>query len=240
MELSHEYSTLWLIPARGGSKGIPDKNIKPFCGESLVSRAIKLAKSAASPQDTIFVSTDSQEIKSVAIESGIEIPFMRPDELASDTASTYDAMIHALKEWSSLERNFQRIVLLQPTSPFRTLEDIKDASSLWSPEIDMVVSVKKSSANPYFNLFELNKDGFLHLSKGDGSYTRRQDAPVVWEYNGAVYVITVDSLLKSPLSRFKKIVPYEMPASRSIDLDTPQDWKIAEIIYKNLNCEVQK
>ena len=240
MKLSTGYATLWLIPARGGSKGIPDKNIKPFCGESLVSRSIKLAKQAASHQDIIFVSTDSQEIKSEAIGNGIEIPFMRPDELASDSSSTYDAMIHAINEFSSMGHSFQRIVLLQPTSPFRTLEDIKNAVALWSPDIDMVVSVKKSNANPYFNLFEINKDGFLHLSKGDGSCTRRQDAPDVWEYNGAVYVITVDSLLKSTLARFKKIVPYEMPTARSIDLDTPEDWEIAEIIYKNLNLLAQR
>lgn len=224
--------TLWLIPARGGSKGIPDKNIRPFCGESLVSRAIRQARACADAGDIIYVSTDSVKIREEAEHCGIEIPFMRPAELASDTASTWAVIVDTLKKFSETGQEFDNVVLLQPTSPFRTEEDIRKASSLWRHDIDMVVSVTPSKANPYFNLFETDKQGFLHLSKGDGNFSRRQDAPEVWEYNGAVYVITVKSVLKSPLSQFQKILPYVMPGSRSIDLDTLQDWEIAEIIYR--------
>ena len=226
--------SLYLIPARGGSKGIPNKNIKPFCGESLVSRAVRQALDCASPDDSIFVSTDSPEIAKEATRHGLKIPFLRPDDLASDTASTYSVILHVLDEFKKADRNFDRVVLLQPTSPFRTNEDIKTAEKLWNPDIDMVVSVTESKSNPYYNLFETSPDGFLKISKGNGDFNRRQDAPKVWEYNGAVYVMTVDALLKSPISKFKKIIPFEMPAYRSIDLDTPQDWLIAESLFPQI------
>lgn len=224
--------TLWLIPARGGSKGIPDKNLKPFCGKSLVSRTVKLALECALPSDTIFVSTDSIKIKEEAERNGLEIPFLRNPEYASDTASTYSVIREALKELGRLGKYFERLVLLQPTSPLRRKEDVEGALKLWNTEIDMVVSVTLSQGNPYFNLFEQDDRGFLKISKGNGGFTRRQDAPKVWEYNGAVYVITTPSLLQQPISEFKKVVPYEMPASRSIDLDTPEDWEIAEFIFQ--------
>lgn len=226
--------TLWLIPARGGSKGIPDKNLKPFCGESLVSRAVKQALECAQEDDVVFVSTDSHQIRNEAEKAGVEIPFMRPDELASDNAGTYPVILHVLEEFKKRGNEFDRVILLQPTSPFRTVEDIRNAARLWSPLSDMVVSVVDSKANPYFNLFETDKDGYLIHSKGNGEYARRQDVPKVWEYNGAVYVMTVKSLFNSPMSQFKKILPYEMPSSRSIDLDTPEDWQIAETLFQNL------
>lgn len=226
--------TLWLIPARGGSKGIPDKNLKPFCGESLVSRAVKQALKCASPKDIVFVSTDSEKIKSEAEKAGVEIPFLRPKELATDTASTYSVIIDTLKKFKLRGIEFDKVILLQPTSPFRTIEDIKAAEKLWQADIDMVVSVNKAKANPYFNLFETNEEGFLKISKGSGNFTRRQDAPDVWEYNGAVYVMSVKSLIISSMAGFKKIIPYEMPSGRSVDLDTPEDWTIAEIIYQKL------
>lgn len=226
--------TLWLIPARGGSKGIPDKNIKPFCGQSLVSRAVNQALKCADPDDVVFVSTDSEAIKKEAEASGIDIPFLRSPENSSDSASTYAAIVETIEKFRELRIEFHRVVLLQPTSPFRRIEDIRGACSLWRPDIDMVVSVCLSKSNPYYNLFETDKEGFLKISKGTGRYTRRQEAPPVWEYNGAVYVISVESLLKESLSQFKKIVPYEMPASRSIDLDTPHDWEIAELLFSRM------
>ena len=143
-------------------------------------------------------------------------------------------ILHVLEEFKRKGATFEKVILLQPTSPFRTLEDIRSAESLWHHGIYMVVSVNDSKANPYFNLFETDKDGFLKISKGEGDYSRRQDAPKVWEYNGAVYVMSVEALMKSPMSKFKKIIPYEMPGSRSIDLDTPQDWTIAETIFSSL------
>lgn len=230
-------NTLWLIPARGGSKGIKDKNLKPFCGESLTSRATRQALDCASKNDTVFVSTDSLAISLEARKAGIEIPFLRSAETSSDSASTYSVIIETLDNFRSLGKEFDRVVLLQPTSPLRTSHDIMEACKLWHPEIDMVVSVNKSKSNPYYNLFEVNQEGFLKISKGDGNFTRRQDAPPVWEYNGAVYVMSKESLLRGSMSEFKKVIPYEMPSSRSIDLDTPDDWSIAEIIFSSIKNE---
>lgn len=226
--------TLYLIPARSGSKGIPRKNIKPFCGESLVSRAVKQALKCASEEDLVFVSTDSDEIADEGRKHGVEINFLRPGGLASDSASSYSVIMHVLEEFKKQGVLFEKVVLLQPTSPFRRIEDIKNSEKLWTPQIDMVVSVNLSKANPYYNLFEIDPEGFLKISKGKGNYHRRQDAPEVWEYNGAVYVMTVESLLKFSMSEFKRVIPYEMPANLSIDLDTPQDWEIAETLFQRI------
>lgn len=227
--------TLWLIPARGGSKGIPDKNIKPFCGRPLVCRAVEQALACAAGEDVVFVSTDSVRIKDAAESCGISIPFMRPDELATDTASTYSSIMHALREFEARGITFSRVVLLQPTSPFRTTDDINRAMKLWSPDLDMVVSVCAAKTNPYYNAFETDDDGLLHISKGDGMFTRRQDAPEVWEYNGAVYVMTVSSLIQGPIGSFTRVMPSPMPSARSIDLDSPEDWIIAESLFMRIN-----
>lgn len=225
-------STLWLIPARGGSKGIPGKNVRMFCGRPLVCRAVEQALACASSGDVVFVSTDDDNIAKAALTCGDVVPFRRPDNIATDTSSSYDVIMHAIGEFEARGETFNRVVLLQPTSPLREIEDITNALRLWSPNIDMVVSVCESSANPYYNLFEAGADGTLHVSKGDGNYTRRQDAPKVWEYNGAVYVMSVTALKKGPMSGFKKIIPSPMDSERSTDLDTPLDWKIAELLYR--------
>lgn len=227
--------TLWLIPARGGSKGIPGKNIKPFCGCPLVCRAVKQALECASTDDYVFVSTDSREIKKVAEACGIEVPFLRPASLATDTASSYDVIMHALNELENKGNRFDRVVLLQPTSPLRTTTDITNALNIWNSGIDMVVTVCEAKTNPYYNGFETDADGMLHISKGDGNFTRRQDAPKVWEYNGAVYVMSVESLKRGSMASFKKIIPSVMPVDRSVDLDTPTDWIIAETLYSQQN-----
>lgn len=226
--------TLYLITARGGSKGIPGKNIKPFAGEPLICHSIRHAREAGADDEDICVSTDSEEIKNVAESCSLHVPFLRPAELATDKSSSYDCMLHAVDYYERQGIRYDRLVLLQPTSPLRTAQDIKKALELWREDIDMVVSVREARSNPYYGTFETDENGMLHISKGEGRYTRRQDAPKVWEYNGAVYVINVESLKRTPMSEFRRIIPSEMPADRSIDLDTPLDWKIAEEIYIKL------
>ena len=225
--MTSEPKTLFIIPARGGSKGIPGKNIKPFCGKPLICRTIDHARAFADDAD-ICVSTDSEEIAAVVRDYGLEVPFMRPAELATDGAGTYEVLLHAVDWYARHGRQYDRIVLLQTTSPLRRPDDIEAAMKLWNPDIDMVVTVAEAATNPYYNAFETDPDGFLNISKGDGRFTRRQDAPKVWEYTGAVYVITVASLLRSPLSRFTRRIPSAMPRSRSVDLRPPLDWLIAE------------
>lgn len=224
--------TLYLITARGGSKGIPGKNIKPFCGVPLVCRSIDHARACGAHDADICLSTDSEEIRNVAEAYGLGVPFLRPVELATDGAGSYGVILHALR-WYDEHRGvrYDRVVLLQPTSPLRTPEDILAAEALWTPGCDMVVSVREARTNPYYNAFETDSDGYLHISKGEGRYTRRQDAPDVWEYNGAVYVMTADSLREGPMSGFRRIIPYPMPGERSVDLDSPLDWMIAEALF---------
>ena len=220
--------TLYIIPARGRSKGIPGKNIKPFLGKPLICHAIDQARGAGADDADICVSTDSDEIRRVVEEHGLKVPFMRPDELATDTAGTYEVLLHALDFYEKRGKHYDRIVLLQPTSPLRRTEDIRNALALWNDDIDMVVSVCEAATNPYYNAYETDAEGNLHISKGDGRYTRRQDAPKVWEYNGAVYVMSAAALREMHYSKFPKRRPYVMPAERSVDLDTPADWLRAE------------
>ncbi len=229
-----DYKTLFLIPARGGSKGIPDKNIRPFLGRPLILRSVDVARVFAEDTD-ICVSTDSGKIADVVRAAGLEVPFLRPDELASDTAGSYEVMLHALDYYEKLGRHYDRLVLLQPTSPLRTAEDVRKCLDRYTPDCDMVVSVKQADTNPYYNAYETDGEGYLHISKGNGRYTRRQDAPDVWEYTGAVYVINTESLREHPLSEFTRRIPCEMERIRSVDLDTPLDWLIAETLAARID-----
>lgn len=220
---------LVIIPARGGSKGIPHKNIKLLGGKPLISRAIDNARAVA-PDSDICVSTDDSEIIQVVEDYGLKVPFIRPTELAADNSGTYEVLLHALSFYEQQGRTYDTIILLQPTSPFRRDEDISEALKLYSPDVDMVVSVTEARANPYYNCFETDSDGFLHVSKGDGKYIRRQDAPKAWEYNGAIYIINPQSLKRKSLGEFKRRRMYEMDELHSLDLDTPLDWRIAELL----------
>ena len=224
--------TLYIIPARGGSKGIPGKNIKPLAGKPLIAYSVEVARQLA-PDCDICVTTDDLEIIATVENMGLKVPFVRPAELATDHSGTYEVLLHALNHYEQQGISYDRIVLLQPTSPFRTVDDVNNCLKLYTPDIDMVESVKQASANPYYNAFETDENGFLHISKGEGNYTRRQDAPPVWEYNGAVYVINAQSLRKMPLNKFPRRRMCEMSAEHSIDLDTPTDWLIAESILKS-------
>ncbi len=222
---------LYIIPARGGSKGIPRKNIKLLCGRPLIAYSIDAALEAGAPLHSIILSTDDEEIADTARGLGLTVEYMRPPELATDTAGSREVIIDVM-DWADRRGiAYDCVVLLQPTSPMRTAADIKAALDLYTPDIDMVVSVKEASANPYYNCFETDPEsGYLHISKGDGLLTRRQDAPPAWEYNGAVYVINPRSIRESPMGAFKKRVPSVMPARRSIDLDTITDWLVAEAL----------
>lgn len=219
---------LVIIPARGGSKGIPRKNIKPLGGKPLICYSIDVAKAVAADSSHIILSTDDAEIAAVARRLGLEVPYSRPANLATDTAGSREVMLDAM-DWADRQGIvYDCVLLLQPTSPFRTVGDVEKALGLYSDDTDMVVSVCEAAANPYYDCFETRPDGSLAISKGDGGYTRRQDAPKVWQYNGAVYVINPQSLRSMPMGRFSRRIPLEMSRGRSIDLDTPLDWELAE------------
>lgn len=219
---------LVIIPARGGSKGIPDKNIKLLSGKPLIHYTIEAALEIF-PKERIIISTDSLKIKECAEQLDIEVPFLRPDHLATDTSTSYDVILHSMDFAIKNHIEFDTVILLQPTSPFRKSKHIKEAISLFSSDIDMIVSVTESDENPYYSLFEETNAGYLIKSK-EGNFTRRQDCPLVYKYNGAIYIINAESLKKSSLNQFKFIRKYVMKKIESIDLDTELDWLLAEII----------
>lgn len=223
---------LVIIPARGGSKGIPGKNIKLLGGKPLIYYAIDVARAIV--DDThICVSTDDDQIIRVVEQYGLSVPFIRPAELATDIAGSYEVLLHALSFYESKGEYFDAVVLLQVTSPFRTVNHVREALNLYNKDLDMVVSVKETDSNPYYLCFEEDTEGMLHISKGDGHYTRRQDCPPVYEYNGAIYIINPERMKAMPLNKFKKRVKYVMDRDHSVDLDTMMDWMIAEYMITN-------
>lgn len=220
-------NSIAIIPARGSSKGVPRKNIKLLNGKPLIYYTIEAARELFADEN-ILISTDSQDIKDVVEKIGLKVHFLRPDDLATDTASSRDVLLHAIEFYESKhEKQLDVIVLLQPTSPFRNGNHLREALKLWEENLDMVVSVKETASNPYYILFEESPDKFLEKSK-KGAFTRRQDCPQVWEYNGAIYIISVSRIKKMLLSDFKKVKKYVMSELDSIDIDTPLDWLIAE------------
>jgi CMP-N,N'-diacetyllegionaminic acid synthase len=223
--------TLYLIPARGGSKGIPGKNIKLFSGKPLISYSIDLARQFTS-DDNICVSTDDDGIATIAERMGLVVPFRRPPELSSDEATTNDVILHAIEYYKSIDRSYDALVLLQPTSPFRQEFHLKEALALYTEDVDLVMSVKLTDANPYFVLFEENEAGFLEKSKIE-NFTRRQDCPEVWQANGAIYIYNVNSLNKEK-SQKCRIKKYVMESKFSVDLDTELDWQFAEFLNSKL------
>lgn len=222
---------LVVIPARGGSKGIPHKNIKPLGGKPLIYYSIDVARQFTSDEN-ICVTTDDAEIISVVEQHGLKVPFVRPAELATDTCGSSEVIQHAYQFFADKDVHYDAIVLLQPTSPFRKVEFIKEAVELYDEGIDMVTSVRPAACNPYYDGFEEDKEGLLKISKGDGTIARRQEAPKVWQQNGSIYVINPKSLVEKGMGGFTKIKKYAMPETYSVDLDTMLDWKMAELIIK--------
>ena len=222
---------LAIIPARGGSKGLRKKNIKTLGNKPLIAWSIESALNSKFISKTI-VSSDNDEIITVSKQYGAEIPFKRPTNLATDTATTRDVLIHAIEYYKLKNITFDYIVLLQPTSPFRKKDDIDNAIKIAvENNIDMVVSVKETSSNPYYVLFEENDEGFLEKSK-NSNFTRRQDCPIVYEYNGSIYVIKVKSLLNNDSMNFDKTIKFEMSKIHSVDIDNQFDFDFAEFLIK--------
>ena len=220
---------LIVIPARGGSKGIPHKNIKLLNGKPLICYSIDVARQFTS-DDNICVTTDDDEIIQVVENYGLKVPFKRPGYLATDHCGSNEVIQHAYTFYAQQGKIYDAILLLQPTSPFRKVEFLREAVALYDDGIDMVTSVKLSSCNPYYDGFEEDAEGLLRISKGDGTIERRQDAPSVWQQNGSIYVINSKSLMEKGMAHFSRIRKYPMPELYSVDIDNPFDWKVAELI----------
>jgi N-acylneuraminate cytidylyltransferase len=223
--------TLFLIPARAGSKGLPGKNTKLLGNKALIEYSIDFALENMLPDDILCVSTNDPDVIAILKNRQIDIPFIRPDNLSNDTSGMHEVIEHALLHYKSCGIYFNCILLLQPTSPFRLKEDIKNIYQKFDSSIDMVVSVKCTKENPYFNLFEENEFGYLIKSK-TGYFERRQDSPIIYAYNGSMYLINVDSISTSKLHELKKIKKIIMPEERSVDIDNEADWILTEFYLK--------
>ncbi len=226
MELT---DTLFVITARGGSKGLPGKNIKNLCGKPLIAYSIDVARAFTSDEN-ICVSTDSETIKKVVEEYGLKVPFIRPDYLATDTATSNDVLVHAVNFFKEQGKRYKKLCLLQPTSPLRTVEDVEGAMNLYRDDIDMVVSVMKSHAPAV--LCQDDENGFVQLVYNKKAVGRQQLADM-YEYNGAVYVMNVSSLMEKGMSGFTKRVKYVMSKEHSVDIDDIYDFYQVESILKN-------
>ena len=221
--------TLFIIPARGGSKGLLRKNILLISHKPMIYFTIDAAR-GVSNSENICISTDDIEIKKLVEDYDLNIPFLRPSSLASDTSGTREVLLHAIDFYEKKnDRIFSKICLLQPTSPFRTSHHIDEAHQLWEDTLDMVVSVKESKQNPHTLNIE-NKNGFLDNIKKN-SYTRRQDFPKFWQYNGAIYFINIQSLKNKPINEFEKVKKYVMNDKDSLDVDTQLDLDLVRLIH---------
>ena len=221
--------TLFVIPARGGSKGLPGKNIKDLCGKPLIAHSIDIARAFVGDED-ICVSTDSEEIKQVVENYGLSVPFFRPDYLATDTATSNDVLIHAVNFFKQQGREYKKLVLLQPTSPLRTVDDVFGCIKLYREDIDMVVSVSKSHAPAV--LCTDDENGYIQLVYNKKA-TGRQQIQEMYEFNGAVYVMNIQSLLVKGIAGFTKKVKYVMSKENSVDIDDIYDFKLVEAIFKD-------
>ena len=223
---------LYLIPARGGSKELPGKNIKKLDGKYLINHAIDFARNFTTDEN-ICMSTDSDQIIESALENNYKVPFVRPNILSTDTASTNDVMLHTINYYESKGFFFFFLLLLQPTTPYRKKEDLKNMLNQWDENLDMMVSVKEPHDSPYFSIFEENTYNYLEKSK-KSNITRRQDSPKIYAFNGSLYVYNIKSLKKKKVSEFKKIKKYLMKDPiYSIDIDNHFDWLVAETVINN-------
>ncbi len=218
--------TIATICARGGSKGLPGKNIRDFAGRPLIAHTIAHAMGCADIE-AVYVSTDDVQIADAARAAGAVVPFMRPAELATDEAGKLPVIEHLVSHLERQGEVITRIVDLQPTSPLRDSADIAAALRARA-DAQLVVSVAPAADNPYFNLVEQGSDGLVHLSKGQGS-ARRQDVPPVYALNGSIYVWQRAALSHAAVHGLWSVcvAPYVMPRWKSVDIDTLEDFEYA-------------
>lgn len=223
---------LCIIPARGGSKGLPGKNIKKLSGKPLITYSIEQARDSKYI-DRVIVSTDSREIADISEKYGAEVPFMRPKKYAEDNSSIFDVLLHAMDRLEKKEKySFDILVLLHVTAPLRNSEDIDNCIELLvKKDADNIFSVTPANRNPYFNMVEVSKDGKVRLIK-KGSFATRQSAPEVFDMNASIYVWWKDILKKKKRTLLENSHIYIMPKERSVDIDDAIDFKIAETLLK--------
>ena len=221
-------TTIASICARGGSTGLPRKNIKLLHGKPLIAYTIEQAL-ACSEIQRVFVSTDDEEIAEVARNAGAEVPFLRPAELASSTAAKLPVIRHLVEAVEQMGVSVTRIVDLDPTSPLRLVADIRCCIDMLDDETDVVITAYPAEKNPYFNMVELKPDGNIGLVKPlAGGVVARQQAPVVYAMNASVYVWHRHTLQQGLWDGRTKL--HVMPRERSIDIDNMIDFQLVQML----------
>lgn len=224
---------LALIPARGGSKGIPGKNIKQLHGHPLIAYTISEAR-ASKYVDEVVVTTDSLEIAEASRRYGARVPFMRPADLSNDAAKSIDALVHGVRTLESMGEQYDVVIWLQPTSPLRRSNEIDSALEVFFSHGEMgLVSVCQVSENPVLTR-RFDKFGVLHPLLPMSSTVRRQDMPAFYHVDGAIY-INKTSDVSPELSLNDNPIGYEMPKDRSLDIDEIEDFIRAEEILRKLD-----
>jgi N-acylneuraminate cytidylyltransferase/CMP-N,N'-diacetyllegionaminic acid synthase len=224
------------ICCRGGSKGVPGKNIRPLNGIPLIAHTIKSAL-ACKLIDDLIISTDSEEIATIAKQYGAKVLFMRPPELATDTSSKWPVFIHAVETYEKITGNLVDLLVdLDVTVPLKTPEDIDNAikMSLEDEKADVIITGYEPERNPYFNMMEIMPNGYAEIvKKSEKPIVRRQDAPLIFSLTPAAYVVKKQAIYKFDhwSQAVCKISP--MPRDRAIDIDTEYDFKLIEIIMNN-------
>lgn len=223
--MSSKNNVLAIIPARGGSKGIPGKNIGNLCGKPLIAWTIQAALESK-VIDKVIVSTEDSKIAEVAKEYGAEIPFLRPKRLATDESSGMDPVFHALE----LIKDYKWVFLLQPTSPLRTVQDIDNIFKLCT-ENNYSSSTSVSPVNKHPDwMFELGPKNNLVKYSNNKLVEIRQDLKSLYQLNGALYLAKIDWLKKHKHFVSKDTIAYIMPWERSVDIDNHSDWELAEYL----------
>lgn len=221
------------IGARGGSKGVPRKNIRKIGGKPLIAYSIESALKSKIFSHVI-VSTEDKEIASISEKYGAEVPFLRPKKLATDSIGFAPVLYHGIKKLHSLGYDFDIIIHRDCTAPFIRIKDMQGAVKLLKRrKPNAVFCVYKQHFNPYFNILEANSHGFLRLSKSKGERPRnRQEATPVYQMNG-LKVYYVKKFLKYNKIILPKILSYEIPLETGIMIDTELEFKLAELLVKN-------
>lgn len=230
---------LCTICARGGSKGVKNKNIKELHGKPLIAYTIEQAKESGLFEH-IVISTDSDDIAKVAQEYGAEVFFKRSSEMASDTAGKLDVIKDAfVRSEAYYQKQYDYLIDLDATAPLRSVDDIKNSfTQFLKDDNSNLITAMPSRRSPYFNLVEVSNDGKVTLSKKlDSSIVRRQDAPKSYDMNASIYIWKRESLLDQKSLFLEKTGLYVMPEERSIDIDTELDFEFVEFMMRKKNAQ---
>ena len=222
------------IFARGGSKGVPGKNLRQLAGRSLLERAIMTARSVPGI-DRVFVSTDDDEIAAAALGHGAEVPFRRPRDLASDDAPEWLAWRHALEALADGPQatSIEAMVVVPTTAPLRLPEDVSAClEKLLASGSDLVITVTSARRNPYFNMVEIGEDGAVRLAIPNDGVTTRQSAPPVFDMTTVAYAVRPQFVRDHDSWRDGRVEAVVVPPERALDIDTELDLQIAECLLR--------